>query len=343
MGISDETENERKCAWFTPHHIVLIAMWLITTVSLLFMLNKGVRNNFQFYPERNMLHAGYTVVLLWYLTRTGPIIKQLPEVSPSSLPKWRFGKQIPVVIMALLLVSEIYGQGIVLPLLMLATLVVLIAWWREIDLSQVLIGFVLTIVAFLGGLPMWQNHLVERTAFFGLLIFTTPMFVAGGLLYKRTGLGGSQLYFKQYRKVAWSFLWGCLLFVPYGLLNAAGGSPGPWITWVTNWWQPFTLTFFSPITEEAWFRLFMVSLCYFALRPAFNKAPALAIVFSTLFSAIVFGLGHSGDLMHRFLNIGLLYGFPMAILYVRRDWEHAVGAHYMIDFIPWVMVFLESV
>ena len=99
---------------------------------------------------------------------------------------------------------------------------------------------------------------------------------------------------------------------------------------------------FSGIVEEAWYRLFMVTLCYFLLRPAFNRVPALAIVFSTLFSAIVFGLGHGGDLIHRFLNIGLLYGLPMAVVYVRRDWEHAIGAHYMINLIEWIMAFLEA-
>jgi membrane protease YdiL (CAAX protease family) len=87
----------------------------------------------------------------------------------------------------------------------------------------------------------------------------------------------------------------------------------------------------------------MVSLCYFLVRPAFSRVPALSIVFSTLFSAIVFGLGHGEDLINSFLNIGLLYGLPMAVIYVRRDWEHTVGAHYMIDLIPWIMVFLETI
>jgi hypothetical protein len=32
----------------------------------------------------------------------------------------------------------------------------------------------------------------------------------------------------------------------------------------------------------------------------------------------------------------------MAAVFARRDWEHAVGAHYMVDMIPWVMAFLES-
>jgi membrane protease YdiL (CAAX protease family) len=61
-----------------------------------------------------------------------------------------------------------------------------------------------------------------------------------------------------------------------------------------------------------------------------------------LFSALTFGLGHGGTLLENLLSTGLLYGLPMAVIFVRRDWEHAVGAHYMINLIPTLMVFLET-
>jgi membrane protease YdiL (CAAX protease family) len=69
--------------------------------------------------------------------------------------------------------------------------------------------------------------------------------------------------------------------------------------------------------------------------------PALPILAAVLVSGITFGLGHDRTL-ERFLTSGLLYGLPMAVIFARRDWEHAVGAHYMINKIPWVMVFLET-
>lgn len=337
-----ETPPElKKRVLFTPHRITLITMWLFTTISLVVMLFSGVRNTYQFYSERYTLHVGYVLALFWYLIRTGSSVKQLPDLSPLLLPKLKIGKLIPVIIIALLLISEFYDQGIVRPLLMVSTIWILIDWRREIDLSPILIGIVLTAIAFLGGLPAWQNQFVGQTVFIGLLVFIMPMFVAGGLLHKRTGLGGCQLYLRQYSKALWSFLLGCLLFVPFGLLNAAAGS-GAGITWVTHWWLPFSLPWFSGIAEEAWYRLLLVTLCYFMLRPAFNKIPTIAIVFSVLFCGIVFGLGHGGNLMDRFLTTGLLYGFPMAVIYVRRNWEYAVGAHYMINFIPWIMVFLDT-
>ena len=123
---------------------------------------------------------------------------------------------------------------------------------------------------------------------------------------------------------------------------AAAGSPGPWMTWVTRWWIPLSQPWFSGITEEVWYRLFLVTLCYFLLRPAFSKLPAIAFVCAVLFSAITFGLDHGATLLENLLITRSLYGLPMAVIFAKRDWEHAVGAHYMINMIPTLMVFLET-
>jgi hypothetical protein len=238
--------------------------------------------------------------------------------------------------------AELSVQGILRPLLMLTTIWILIVWRREISLPTILLGLTVTTVAFLGGLPFFQNQSISKVFSVILLVFVTPMFAAGGLLSKRTGLRGSQLYAGGYRKAVVSFLWGCLLFIPLGLTNAAAGSPALRMTWVTRWWIPLSQPLFSGIVEEAWFRLFLVSLCYFLLRPAFNRRPAIALLCAVLFSAITFGMGHGGTLLERILVTGLLYGLPMAVVFARRDWENAVGAHYMINMIPTLMVFLET-
>lgn len=331
-----------KRVLYTPHSIALIIMWLLTTVSLIVLLFLGVRNTDQFRVVRYTLQVAYVLALFWYLIRTGPSVKQLPDLSPFILPKRRVGKLIPVIIIALLLVTEFADQGLVMPLLMLGTIWILIVWRREIGLPAILLGLAVATVAFLAGLPFYQNQFYGKVYFIAVLAFVMPMFVAGGLLNNRTGLRGSQLYAVQYRKAVVSFLWGCLLFIPLGLTNAAAGSPGPLMTWVTRWWMPFSLPLFPGIVEETWFRLFMVSLVYFVLRPAFNKRPTVALVCAVLFSAITFGLGHGGTLLENLLITGLLYGLPMAVIFAWRDWEYAVGAHYMINMIPMLMVFLET-
>ena len=328
---------------FGPHHLALIVMWLLATVTLVAMLATGVRTNGQFRVERYILHVAYVGALLWYLVRRGPSVEQLPDIRPFFLRRFGFGRLIPVLVITLILLSTFFGgEGITMFLLMIAVLWVLVVWRREIRLLPILLGLGVAVIAFLGGLPFWINGFIGTPVFIVLLICVPPMFVAGGLLLKRTGLGGSQLYAGRYWKTGRSVLWGCLLFVPLGLFNAAAGSPGSGITWVTRPWMPVSLPWFSGITEEVWFRLFLVGLCYFLVRPAFSKRPVLAVVFSVLFSAITFGMGHSGALLDRFLTTGLLFGLPMAVIFVRRDVEHSIGAHYMINMIPWVMVFLEA-
>lgn len=331
----------RRVLW-TPHGITLIVMWLLTTVSLVVMLYIGVRNTGQFRVERNILQVAYVLTLFWYLLRTGPSVEKLPEIRPHLLPKRRAGKLIPVIVIAFLFVSEFFDQGILMPILMLATIWILIVWRHEIRFHTALLGIAVTMIAFFAGLPFYLNQVFGKIVFFAFLGFVPPMFVAGNLLSQRTGLGGSPLYAGRFRKAVVSFLWGCVLFIPLGLTNAAAGSPGPGMTWVTRWWIPLSQPLFSGIVEEAWWRLFAISLCYFLLRPAFSKHPAIAVFCAVLFSAVPFGLGHGGTFLENLLITGLLYGLPMAVIFARRDWEHAVGAHYMINMIPTLMVFLET-
>ena len=334
--------DSNKRVLFTLHNIVLITMWLLTTVSFVIMLFGGVRNTGQFRVVRNILQTAYVLALFWYLIRTGPPVKKLPDLNPLILPKLSVGKLIPVILIALLLLTEFADQGLLQPLLMLATIWILIIWRREIGFPAVLLGLAVTAIAFLGGLPWIQNQYIEKGIFIVLLAFVMPMFIAGDLLSKRTGLPGSQLYDGHYKKAVVSFLWGCLLFIPLGLTNAAANSPGPYMTWVDRWWIPLSQPLFSGIVEETLNRIFLVNLCYLLLRPAFSKRPAIAIACAVLFSGITHGLGHGGTLLENFLITGLLYSVPMAVIFARRDWEHAVGAHYMINMIPTLMVFLET-
>jgi hypothetical protein len=339
---SETTPALNKQVQFTPHGITLVAMWLLTTVALVLMLFDGVRDTGRFRVEREALQAVYVLALSWYLIRSGLAVEKLPNIGPLMLPNLRIGKRIPVIAIALLFVSEFFVAGILLPHIMLATIWILIVWRREISLPTVLLGLAVTVIAFWAGLPFYQNQAVGEVLFIVFLGFTVLMFIAGGLLSQRTGLVGSQLYAGQYRQAVLSFLWGCVLFIPLGLTNAAAGSPSMSMTWVNRWWIPFSQPLFSGIVEEAWWRLVVVSLCYFLLRPIFSKRPAVAMVCAVLFSAIPFGLFHGGTLLERVLITGLLYGLPMAVVFAKRDWEHAMGAHYMINMIPTLMVFLES-
>ncbi len=335
----------RRLTSWPRHRIVLIVLWVVTAAAMVAMLLQGVRDTKQFGTVCLTLHAGYVVALLWHLGHSGSSVSQLPELHPLAFPRWRYAPWIPVLGVTLMFaLTALSDQGFpILNLLMLVAMVwIIVAWRREISLRLVIQGVALAVISFIAGLPLRESGFISRAGFFQYTILTPPMYVAGGLLLGRTGLGGIQLLAKKHLPALRSFLWGCLLFVPIGLANAAGGSPaGSSFTWVSEWWMPFSLPWWSGIVEETWFRLLLVGLCYLLLRPAFPKRPALAVLAAVLFSGITFGLGH-GRTLDAFLTTGLLYGVPFAVTFARRDWEHAVGAHYMVNMIPWVVVFLET-
>jgi hypothetical protein len=346
MGLSLKAKDvvRRAASRWTPHGLVLAIVWLVTTIALIGMLSSGVRRTGQYETTRTVLHVVYVAALLWYLVRTGSALKQLPQIEPLLLRRRpAVGRWIPVVgvALALVLVALERGGALIVSLLLPIALVwTLVARRREIRLRPVLLALALAALAFLGGLPFWKHDFIGKHVFIFLLACLPIAFVAGGLLHKRTGLGGSPLQAGQYRQALASFLWGCLVFAPLGLIDAAGDSPARGITWVNRAWMPFTL-WFSAITEEPLFRFFLVGLCYLFLRPALRGHPALAAGCAALFSATVFGLAHEYT-PYGFLVTGLLYGLPMAVAFVSRDWEHAVSAHYMTNMIPWLMVFLET-
>jgi hypothetical protein len=330
--------------WLTPHSLVFAVVWLVTTIALIVMLSGGVWRTGQHETARRVLHVVYVAALLWYLARTGQSLKELPQIEPLLLRRRpAAGRWIPVLGVALALALAALDQGgalLVVLLLPIPLVWTLVARRREIRLRPVLLALALTAFAFLGGLPLWKHGVVGQHVFIFLLACSPVAFIAGGLLSQRTGLSGSALQEGQYKKALVSFLWGCLVFAPLGLLNAAGDSPVMGITWVNRAWMPFTL-WFSAMTEEMLFRFFLVGLCYLFLRPALRGHPALAAGCAALFSATVFGLAHEYTLYQRLVTV-LLYGVPMAVAFVSRDWEHAFSAHYMTNMMPFLIVFLET-
>jgi hypothetical protein len=346
MGLSRKARDVFRHVidrWSTPHSLVFVIVWLVTTIATIVMLSSGVWRTGQYETVRRVLHVVYVAALLWYLVREGPSLKDLPEIEPLLLRKRpAVGRWIPVVGVVLALALAALGQGgalIVVLLLPIPLVWTLVARRREIRLRSVLVALALTALAFLGGLPFLRHDSIDKQAFIFLLACLPISFVAGGLLSQRTGLGGSPLQEGQYKKALVSFLWGCLIFAPLGLINATGDAHATGITWVNRAWMPFTL-WFSAMTEEMLFRFFLVGLCYLFLRPALRGHPALAAGCAALCSATVFGLSH-GYTLYEFLVTGLLFGLPMAVAFVSRDWEHAFSAHYMTNMIPFLMMFLE--
>jgi hypothetical protein len=340
---STSAPARRSQFWSTPHGLVFTIVWFVSAATAIIMLLINVRHTNQYSEARYILQASYVAALLWYLTRTAPSVNQLPKQHSQLLPRRRYGAWVSALGIALMLTLTMLSESgveILMLLMIVAAVWILVTWRREIRLASVVQGSAVALISYLAGLRMANTGFISKQMLYLLPALSLPMYIGGGLLFERTRLGGSQLLAACYRLALKSLLWGGLLFVPLGLFNALDGSPGLGITWVTEWWMPLWLPWFSGIAEEIWFRLFLVGLCFFLLYPAFRTRPAFAVIAAVLFSGITFGLGHSRTL-GGVLVTGLLYGVPMAAVFARRDWEHAVGAHYVVNMIPWLMVFLE--
>jgi len=333
------TESQFR-SWLAPHNITLVIVWLVTTITTTVILINNQTGTIRSDAIRQILHVLYAVVLLWYLARTGPSFNQLPEGSVPEKHRSKIGAWLAVLGVAIFFLLSFFSANDIGPLILLsliAFVTILLAWGKDLSFRLVLQGFAVAIIAYLAG-SVWVKLGVLRESWNMILsAFTVKFYITGGLLLKRTGLGGLQFLNGGIGPAIKSVCVGCLLFVPLGLFNALG-DPMVDLSLIREWWMPFYLPWWSGINEETWYRLYLVGLVYFMLRPAFHKYPGLAVVASILFSGIVFGVGH-GLTPDHFWTTGLLYGVPFAATYAKRDWEHAVGAHYMVNMIPALVAF----
>ena len=153
----------------------------------------------------------------------------------------------------------------------------------------------------------------------------------GAILIARTGLGRIRLLERDWRGALRGLIWGCLLAWPAALLNLAGNMQAG-DTWVVHWWQPLA-AIVAGVAEEAWARLLLVGLLYALLRPALGGRHGWALGAAVVISSLVHGFAHTGIHPVGLIIGALLYGIPPALLFVNRDWEHAVGYHFLIDFV----------
>jgi hypothetical protein len=333
--------ESRLRSWFAAHKIALIITWLVATITTTVLLFTGQAGTNRSIAIRQTLHVLYVVVLLWYLARTGASFNQLPKGSVPATLSSKIGAWLAVLGVVLFFLLTFFSANDTGPLILLSLIAfvpILLVRGRDLSLRLVLQGFAVALLAYLAGSVWVKLGVLSKSLNSILSAFTVPFYITGGLLLKRTGLGGLQLLNGGIVPAIKSVCVGWVYFVPMGLFNALG-DPMVDLSLIREWWMPLWLPWWSGINEEAWYRLYLVGLVYFMLRPAFHKVPGLAVIAAVLFSGIVFGVGH-GFTPDHFWTTGILYGIPFAVMFAKRDWEHAVGAHYMVNMIPALVAFL---
>jgi hypothetical protein len=335
------------------------------TAALSVTLYRGFRGKSAGETVATVLGAVFTLAMIWYLSRTGPSPSALPNLDPLVFPKRKFRGMLWPLALLLLLGPTLISAALILPLypiggmdlienvypylrpwvvleglLALIALRIVFGWRRRLTPRLVAVG--LAVGLFSGAAQAVQIASSGDPFDIFWAIFQTvavpPLFIGGGLLLDHTRIGRSRLLEGEVPGAVISFFAGCALYLPLALTNTVGGAHAGY-TWMNALWKPLAFSWLPALAEEAWARLFLVTLCYALLRPISNEHPHRAVVAAVLLSATAHGLVH-GPSLRSLLETGLIYLLPMAVLFVKRDWEHAVGAHYVVNLIPFLAAFL---
>ncbi len=312
-----------------PLYALLALLWLVAVVGAIGAL----------IPRWNGLNVlvglsgfAFIIILIWTLAHKKPYSTDLPNLDFLLTPRMNFGVATIGLLCAVGIVSAI-GMiiGMAVSLMVVSTLiatVITLSWRSQLKKRTVLAGISCSIIVGLGILLLGNGD-------FSWAIFNSvtvlPLFTGGALLVRRTSLANIRLVQGEYTLGFKGFLWASILAVPASLFNLLGNiQQGD--TWIIHWWQPF-YALVPGIAEETWARLFFTTLCYAILRPTDNQHPRRAIVVSILVGALVHSFAHTGINPLGLIIGGLLYFMPTALLLIKYDFEHAVGYHFLIDFI----------
>ncbi len=280
----------------------------------------------------------YVLVLIWWFARSKPAAADLPDSPPivGFLPNYWAMLAFIVALTALLtvLTGGLLGNGWhMLTLSILLALAIIVAWRKRLTGKLVVAG-VVTAVVLLG-----VEHLLSDDWGQGLItsVGAGLMAVAGVLLLDHTRLTHVRLLEGDYLAAGKSFLWGCVLAVPPALLNALSmrqASPSEFDLMFDRWWKAF-YALQPGILEEVWARLLLTTLLYALLRPLNAQHPRRAVVGALLMAALIHGLAHFPTSLTspmEAIYVTLMYGIPLALVYVKRDLETAMAYHFFIDF-----------
>lgn len=314
---------------------ILILLWLSTMGGAILSV---------VFPQRGfsvvvgLAGVAFIVLLIRTLIRKQPFSAELPEMDfllPFPRSFWGIltillvgiGSMCVAGLMigmsaSFITISAFIGAGITL------------FWRSQLTTRMILVGLVATVIAG-GGTLFLGNGDLSWAILEGIATF--PLFTGGVLLVNRTNLACVRILQREYLIGARSFLWACVLAVPAALFNLLGNlQQGD--TWIVHWWQPL-YAIVPGVVEETWARLFLTTFCYAVLRPTTNTRPGRAIISAILIGALVHGFAHTGINPIGIIIGSLLYSVPTALLFIKCDFEYAIGYHFLIDLVR----FLASV
>jgi hypothetical protein len=329
--------------------ILVPAIWMAATSLMLVKMLAGQKSAGGL---AGILGLCYILVLIWHLARTRPYSSSLPDLSSVMFPGLRFLFMLGIIVAVIVgvFLADLWHFPLrSVPIaLTIAALFILLVWRRRISLRIVLFaaaaglltaisGWGLTCLRGSAAGPSQWNEIVLRGG-----VFVTIWSAAGALLLEQSGLTCVRALKGDYSCAIRSFAWGCVLALPAALFPLLDGPQRGDTDVIKQWWQPFCAL--QPgISEEVYARLFLLTGLYVLLRPTTNRRPWKAVLAAVLIAGVVHGLAHVptekilGPAGLEMLGAGALYGVPLGLLFVKRDLEQAIGYHFFIDFVRFLV------
>lgn len=308
---------------------LFIIVWLISTV--LFSIN--IFGDFFIIRYIKLINVIYVISLLAfiYLPKSSEKFNCATEeiIKIKYLKLWEL-VAVTVFISGLIIYAGMKSSTflVLFPVSLIISIYILYKLRWEISKSILIIGFVVGIITTLYSYSVSDNLI-------SIIVFpiVTTFYVAGSLLNKKYLLTTVQINGLFYLKVLKSFFIGALLAIPMSLSNLSDVLiTRPDAKWISGIWQS-SLAFPAGIFEETWFRLLVLTFLYAIISPKIKKQ-FIPVILALLVSSFLHGIGHyPGIDLQNCINISLFYSLPLGVLFIWRDFETAVGYHFMIDFV----------
>ncbi len=317
------------------------AVWVVSSVviAVLVLAAREVHAASTVSAAVSAVLLGATTWALWAWLGRPPLERVLAAPFTRRSP---FALMLAAAVAVLLLVG-MAGSFVLLGLVMAAAAVLLYGHERPRPAELLVAGALGIVAAVAGVVDGWARSDVPG-ALVGVL--QLPLVVlsllAGWQLSRRSGLARAGIG----RVVALSdgarpalrdFGLGLVLCLPWALGNVVNGAPDG--DDIRTAWHPLAAALQPGIAEEAWARALLIPALFAVFSRTARAGTALPA--AVLISSYWFAYLHApGDPMV-ILGIGTLYAIPMALLWMRRGLEAAIGFHVGVDLARYTAAYLS--
>jgi len=171
-----------------------------------------------------------------------------------------------------------------------------------------------------------------------ILLITPLFYISASLLNDKFRFTKVHFNNNSFSKSITSILIGCLFALPMALSNLSDVMTTNPYKWINQFWQPI-IAFNFVLLEETFMRLFIITFIYVLVSSKTDKK-IIPVITAILISSLIFGFTHYPHVnIQNCINISILYGLPLGLLFYKRDFETVVGYHFMINFISAVSTY----